>query len=77
MSDHRLRNVERQAQADPSPEVQARLLKELMCGGELAGERVQLSASLGHTVAMVLCPEAEQVNWGDRDTRRKDNHGSQ
>ena len=56
MSDQSTRTAERQAQADPSPEAEARLLKERMRAGELNRERVELAARFGDAAALAVNP---------------------
>jgi hypothetical protein len=56
--DRHLRKAERSGDA-------SKLLRGRLRAGELTQEHVELAASLGHRVALELCPDAPPVDWTD------------
>lgn len=52
MTDQRLRRLERDAAASPSPESEAALLRERLRAGTLSLERLELAAYCGHEAAL-------------------------
>ena len=62
MADERARNLERAA-AQGDVDAGTKLLLERMRAGELTQGHVELAAILGHSLARVLYPEVERVDW--------------
>ena len=59
MTDQRLRRLEREVAASPSPEAEAALLRERLRAGTLSLERLELAAYCGHEGARLLTPARE------------------
>lgn len=56
MTDQRLRRLEREVAASPSPESEAALLRERLRAGTLSLERLELAAYCGHEAALAIVP---------------------